>query len=502
MNKPDTQSTAPQPTSTKAECCTETPCHSGCRNNYFEGKRLTADSFRVEQRYLLERRQLLNRAIHGWGLVYGYALSNGPSGKLTIGPGLALDECGRELLQCGTKKVRIEDLIVLDESSARTDLARYWSSGQGSGKPPECWLLSVHYAEQSSGPVTISDSCRCDHQEWEHTCETVRYSLKRVLCSECCCDSECGLVCGCGTGKCCDEPVPAQTAPNPTVMNPPIMPVKRGGCRCLCEHLTRLNPNPECGPLCKIEEPCGNCRVDLRNGVPLACITIAPGECDRLALDSIVDACGPRRLVKRNDLLFDLIRGCDLTRISEIGWKDFHRKKEPVSFDAFSKAFGPASDQDDSVTRDFWVRFSNPVRSDSVRPDCFAMTVMSAEREGGWLVPFRVPITRVETGGSEPGDPPDHIRMATIAVDSAFLADAVYGRRSIFLGAQTLVEIEVRGDFIVDCNGQTVDANAVGLIAAPTGNGTPGDTFISTFSVAAARDHASYDTADLKGASS
>jgi len=499
MNKPDTQP-APQPTSTKAECCTETPCHSGCRNNYFEGKRLTADSFRVEQRYLIERRQLLNRAIHGWGVVYGFAISRGSSEKLTIGPGLALDECGRELLQCGPKKVRIEDLIVLDENAARSDLARTFSGGQSTGKPPECWLLSVHYAEQSSGPVTISDSCRCEHQEWEHTCETVRYSLRRVLCSECCCDSECGLTCECGTGKCCDEADPAGTTKNPTVMNPPaIQPVKRGGCRCLCEHLTRLNPNPECGPLCTIEEPCGHARVDLRHGVPLACITITPGECDRWALDSVVDACGPRRLVKRNDLLFDLIRGCDLTRISEIGWKDFHRKKEPVPFDEFSAALGPAGNhQDVYISRDFWVKFSGPVRNDTVRPDCFVMTVMSPEREGGWLLTFRVPIVDIQIAPPEPGDPPGHTRMATFVFDGAWTEDAFYGRRSIFIGSETRVEIEVRGDFIVDCNGQTVDANAVGLIPAPTGNGTPGDTFISTFSVAAARDRASYD----KGASS
>jgi hypothetical protein len=56
------------------ECCADGPCDSGLRNQYFEGKRLTADSFRVEQNYLLERRRLLNRTIHGWGVVYGYAM--------------------------------------------------------------------------------------------------------------------------------------------------------------------------------------------------------------------------------------------------------------------------------------------------------------------------------------------------------------------------------------------------------------------------------------------
>ena len=50
------------------------------------------------------------------------------------------------------------------------------------------------------------------------------------------------------------------------------------------------------------------------------------------------------------------------------------------------------------------------------------------------------------------------------------------------------MKIEVLGNFIVDCNGQTVDANSFGLSPAPTGNATPGGTFLSTFRVEPARD--------------
>ena len=59
----------------------------------------------------------------------------------------------------------------------------------------------------------------------------------------------------------------------------------------------------------------------------------------------------------------------------------------------------------------------------------------------------------------------------------------IYGRHSVFYAGETSVEIEVRGDFIVDCNGQPVDANAVGLLTTPTGNGTPGGTFLSSLRV-------------------
>jgi hypothetical protein len=443
MDKPDI----------KAECCTDLENESGCRNNYFDGKRLTTDSFRVEQRYLLERRHLLNRAIHGWGVVYGFAVSVESGGRLKIGPGLALDECGRELLQTGARHVRYQDVVVLDDETV-ADVGE---------EKETCWLLSVHYAEQSAGPVTVSDSCHCEQHEFDRTCETVRYSLRRIPCGECCRGFDCELQCDCAKGRCCDE---HEARP------------QRGGCSCLCDHLAHLQPGAESCLLREVDDPCGRVRVDYRHGVPLACVTLVRDDCERPSFGGEIEACGPRRLVKRNDLLFDLIRGCDLTRIREIGWKDWHRHE--VSFDDFSDALGPIGHgQPEYVTRRFWVTFSRPVRSDTLRPGCFAITVLSGEREGGWLQVFRVPIVRVETEQAA------LVSRATVVVDGAWVEDGVRGRRSVFLGAETWVEIEVRGDFIVDCNGQTVDANAVGLSPGPTGNGTPGGTFVSTFRVAA-----------------
>src|ERR1043165_1968954 len=106
MNESTNYQAASHKSDTK-DCCAESKCAPGLRNKYFEGKRLTADSFSVEQKYMLNRRRLLNRAIHGWGVVYGYAINavrpNGEDANyachLKIGAGLALDECGRELLQ-------------------------------------------------------------------------------------------------------------------------------------------------------------------------------------------------------------------------------------------------------------------------------------------------------------------------------------------------------------------------------------------------------------------
>jgi hypothetical protein len=493
----------------KAECCADLKCETGLRNKYFEGKRLTADSFRLEQKYLIERRRLLNRAIHGWGVVYGYGITlhtppdgYGENCGLKVNAGLALDRCGRELLETG-RGLKLSDLIIFDKDGKRIDLA---DAEFGSG----CWLLSVHYAEQDTGSIVVEDSCRCKYREWDHVCESVRYSIKPIDCDKCCEGWDCELKCDCGAGECCggrrrDEKI------EELIRRRNEKRVPRGGCRCICDHLIGLEFDADCDHLCEIEEPCGgNVRVDIGNGVPLACVKVVVDSRDCPVFDEYLEVCGPRRLVKRNDLLFDLIRGCDLTRISDFGWKEWHRADDPVDFKDFSDALGPkGGQQSEYVSNKFWVRFSRPVRKETLRADCFAMTVLGAEREGGWWLGFRVPIVGVDTSdfGPEADDPPGHVRGAAIVVDGPWLDDAVRGRRTIFYGGETRVEFEVRGDLIVDCNGQTVDANSFGLIRVPTGNATAGGTFLSTFRVesaydAPAKSNPNYDSEQAKGVES
>jgi hypothetical protein len=517
MQKNYTQGAAAPARNGRRECCTDAPCDAGLRNQYFEGKRLTADSFRVEQGYALERRRLLNRAIHGWGVVYGYAIQGAaahggqakiPPGRLQIGPGLALDECGRELLQTQMIVLGVDDATLLDGKGARMERPpegsyqrRAVQGKEGDDRPRACWLLSAHYAEQLVGPVKVSDPCNCERKEWDRVCETVRFSLRRVDGKECCADFDCELTCGCASGPCRGEQTPLQSQQNSgqgesasapqTTKNP----VNRGGGQCLCEHLTALSDTQR-GELRQLDDPCAQIRADLCNGVALACVSLREGECDgEWLFERWIDACGPRRLVKSNDVLFDLIRGCDLTRISAIGW-DWHRARELVEWDDFEASFGVLSDSDlermrksrdrrdkfPVVTSSYWVEFSRPVLQDTVRADCFSMTVLRSEQEGGWTGTYRVPILSVETSAA-PGTPAGLVTRATLVVDGRWLYDAVKGSKTAFDEDPVAVEIEIRGDLIVDCNGQTVDANAHGLLRAPSGNGTPGGTFFSSFQV-------------------
>jgi hypothetical protein len=455
----------------KSPCCADPDCESGLRNRYFDGKRLTPQSFRIEQTHRLQRDQLINRAIHGWGVVYGFGIDAVPAsdqcrfGGLRIKAGFALDPHGREVLQASDTFIRMDRFVLLGESGKRAtsidEMLGFLSAQQM--ESPACWLLRVHYAEQKIDSVLITDRCRCEHQEWDHVCETVRYSLQPCPSVDQCCNQEgCALQCQCADGPCCDDR--------------PEQIVSRGGCQCLCDHLIALDPKPDSDFLCDVEEPCGSIDVDLRNGIPLACVTLVRDECEAWTIDQ-VDACGPRRLIKRNDLLFDLIRGCDLTHITEIGWQEWHRRDEPVPLSEFKSAFG-VSAKNGSVSEKLWLRFSRPVRRDNLLPDCFVMNVLVREGESGWWQTYRVPIERLQTRSDD-----TFVMEARVVVDSHWLQDAVLGGYTRFRGPEIRVEIEIHGDFIVDCNGQAVDANAVGLRAVPSGNGTPGGTFRSSFQV-------------------
>jgi hypothetical protein len=479
------------------QCCDDDRCKSGVRNRYYPGKRLTPDALSAEQDYLIERRRLINRALHGWGVVYGYRVSEAPStgqaahsGALTVGPGLALDPWGRELLQVDPVELAFDDVIMLDDKGARIRRPRancnepsQWSNELAEG----CWLLRIHYAERWLDERRLKDACSCERSEWDRICETVRYSIQRIDCDDCCADSHCDLECGCDAGECCrkhHEPHPPSCDAKSAKANP-RNPVLRGACGCACHHVPEM---PECKQLCEIDEACGRVRVDLRHGVPLACVRLLLDECKRPSFDRYVEDCGPRRVVKRSDLLFDLIRGCDLTRIAWMSWAGWYRSE--ISFEEFSDFFKVAETKKGMSTK-FQIGFSRPVVTDTLKADCFAIAVMFLEKEGGWREFLRVPIVDVLTNDNGDGLSTE----ATLVVRTRWVKDAIFGSETRFdwvrrakddaLPVAANVEIEIRGDYIVDCNGQTVDANAVGRDAAPTGNGTPGGTHLTTCKVCA-----------------
>lgn len=68
------------------------------RNQYFTGKLLTAQDFKVEQKYFNDKRRLLNRLLFGSGIICGLDVTPTGGKMITIEPGMALDPAGREIV--------------------------------------------------------------------------------------------------------------------------------------------------------------------------------------------------------------------------------------------------------------------------------------------------------------------------------------------------------------------------------------------------------------------
>jgi hypothetical protein len=73
------------------------------RNKYFYGKLMTVRDFETEQNYFKEKDHLINRLIHGVGIVCGLKIvsisTDETEGiKVKISPGVAIDCCGREII--------------------------------------------------------------------------------------------------------------------------------------------------------------------------------------------------------------------------------------------------------------------------------------------------------------------------------------------------------------------------------------------------------------------
>ncbi len=68
------------------------------RNRYFYGKLLTVHDFETEQKYVNDKRRLINRFLHGNGVVCGLNVVGVDDTTISVEMGLALDFSGREIV--------------------------------------------------------------------------------------------------------------------------------------------------------------------------------------------------------------------------------------------------------------------------------------------------------------------------------------------------------------------------------------------------------------------
>lgn len=68
------------------------------RNRYFYGKLLSVDDFEAEQRYMNDKRRMLNRFLYGIGVVCGMQVVEVDDFTISLEMGMALDFSGREIV--------------------------------------------------------------------------------------------------------------------------------------------------------------------------------------------------------------------------------------------------------------------------------------------------------------------------------------------------------------------------------------------------------------------
>jgi hypothetical protein len=147
------------------------------RLNYYNGQRLEALDFRDEQRYHMRVRRWLNKALYSAGIASGLEVTKHPTDKhaVVVGPGLALDQDGREIIVIESQVVRV---CGVPRRADGVQIGNY---------------LVIAYSEEKVAPQ--QDGCQ------------VRWSEPAPSTGECCRGgarndrADCGGDCGCG-GKC------------------------------------------------------------------------------------------------------------------------------------------------------------------------------------------------------------------------------------------------------------------------------------------------------------
>ena len=80
------------------------------RNNYYYGKLLTSKDFQNEQGYMNDKRRLLNRTLHGMGIVYGMDIVAADDSSIILQSGMALDAGGREIVVPQTQVIKLSTI--------------------------------------------------------------------------------------------------------------------------------------------------------------------------------------------------------------------------------------------------------------------------------------------------------------------------------------------------------------------------------------------------------
>ena len=279
------------------------------RLRYFHGMLLDEKDFREEQQYHANKRRLLNRMLHGSGVVCGLDLK-GRKGKksIQVTPGLALDCSGNEIWVPKDLKIDLTSLLP-PKNNPKGPLDCKPVDQDGNKKT---YYIGIRYDERPTNPVSVylpSGDCE------ERTCENSRW--KEGYCVEiveCCFETEKpGLLttlCECDGNRSLDKETYSdpcgKCGKDPSETNDPGAkpdPVKvKEYCECVVfeEFCEKSIPCPGC---CSGDHPChvilGQIVIDHENGV---LDTVCMNECRRYVLTGrLVQQVALRILSKAED---------------------------------------------------------------------------------------------------------------------------------------------------------------------------------------------------------
>lgn len=430
--------------------------HTGCecgvckiphfdRNNYFHGKMLGARDLADEQRYVNEKRWLINRAVIGWGVVCGLdvCLENG---GVVVAPGLALDCCGHEILVCGRQPVRaseIADALGLTSQATEGTTApkprqyagseppgtqqtytpppagtQYTPPGQYPEPQPVPWALCLEYRECRTEAVSVSASCKSGDRggQYNRIRDDYRLTIRpwQDACPEDHTEHECAFP-GFGRGTQLHEALVAASLACP----------KCKDCEC----------------------------VLLATGT----ITVRPGQPPDVRLDD--DHWKYRRIVYTNRLLAEVIRclHSGLAHIEAINWT-------PGSHYGADEFLDRLRQEHLKVTFDQPMKPRTVTNVRSCRLSIFLVT------DGSCPAQLLIPVDRIEYTE----------RTATYYFDD----DCI--ERELRAACKRLkkpadVELILHGSMIHNRQGRALDAELIDEF--PTGNGVEGGEFIAYFTV-------------------
>jgi len=366
--------------------------------------------------------------------------------NIVIEPGLAIDCCGREILVCDKKFIKLTDV----EPRCNPTPDRIALGEQK-------YVICLEYKECKTEPVTsapfiCNQSEKSDYNRIQdhfkirlrHASDVRIQDYTREFCQQS--DRQ-------TTGK--DQSEKKDSCERYETLNHYLCEKLREGCPdCIeggCLFLAEITVRPFIGAA---DEPSQDIKQQEQIERP-----------KNKKIKIQIDPCSRRRLVYNNKMLFDLIH-CyhdDLPHIIDISWKKYHGK-EAVYWDEFVK---------DIINNGLTVTFDHEMVPKTINRHTFSLAFKFKDVPSGTIVEKFIPSAAIK--------PYLNDCQYTFKVDEDWIREEIGAKKSeLFDGVD--IAIILRSSLIHDKNGKALDGDFIGG-NLPTGNGVQGGDFVSYFSV-------------------